>query len=186
LSAVTSIPFGEGDAVGDLPGHAVEGCERDDPRGEGLAGHQVEAAAVDVGVAAAVHDELVARWRPREPVHVGVGDERAVGLLPQQQPVARRHDQQAPVGEPVDTAGKRRGVQDDIVVSLQVDGDHLTRPPVGKPEPALVPTRLFAELDPGHQDSRLGHRRLASGGWATNEEHTGGAIHPRLDLWKRR
>jgi hypothetical protein len=62
------------------------------PGGEGLAGHGVEAAALDVGVAATVDHKLVSRRRPRDAAEVAVGDERAVGLSAQEASVARRDD----------------------------------------------------------------------------------------------
>ena len=48
-----------------------------------LAGHHVEAAAVDVGVAAAVDDDLVPAAGPSL-TEIGVGHQRAIGLPAQQ------------------------------------------------------------------------------------------------------
>ena len=50
---------GECDVVCDLLCRAIGGDQRDDSGGELLTGEQVEAAAVDIGVATTVHDDLV-------------------------------------------------------------------------------------------------------------------------------
>ena len=68
--------IGEGDAVGDLSHDASGADERDD-----------SLAAVDVGVAAAVHDDLVPGAAGKT-AQVGMGHERPVGLLTQEKPLA--------------------------------------------------------------------------------------------------
>ena len=75
---------GEGEPLGDHPRRAVDVDEGDQPGCE-LSTREVEADAVDVGVAAAVgHDVVPAAARDRR--QVGVRDERAVGFAPQQPP----------------------------------------------------------------------------------------------------
>src|SRR5437879_2303893 len=86
-----------------------------------------------------------------------MGHQRAVGLAAQKQPVARRHEQQTPVRQPVDTAWKGRSLEHDFSVALQIDGDDLWLTPVREPQPVLVPTRLLAEHDAGHQCLRSRH-----------------------------
>jgi hypothetical protein len=91
-------PVREGDAIGYAASRAVGGGQRDDAGSELLAGHQVEAAAVDVGIAPTVHDELVPCRGIREASQVGVGHQRAVGLAAQEKPFARGDDEKATVG----------------------------------------------------------------------------------------
>lgn len=50
------------------------------PGAELLAGHEVEDAAVEAGVAAAIDDQLVSRWRVRKAAHIAVGEQHAIGL----------------------------------------------------------------------------------------------------------
>src|SRR5207302_191752 len=83
---------GEGEAVCDLPRRAVRRHQRDHAGCERLPGHQVEAAAVDVGVASPVHDQLVPRRRARGAAQVAMRHQTAVGLSAQEEPFARRHD----------------------------------------------------------------------------------------------
>src|SRR4029453_11495259 len=59
---------GEGQVLGDPPDGAVGGGQHDVPRRRRLAGHHVEADAVDIGVAAAVDHDVV----PALPARVGV------------------------------------------------------------------------------------------------------------------
>src|SRR5207244_1956222 len=77
----------------------------------------------------------------------------------QKQAIARRDEEQAPVGQPVDAAGEGRRVQDDLAVALDVERDDLRRTPVGEPEAVLVPARLLAEHEACHERLRLRHRR---------------------------
>ena len=68
-------PVRKRDAVGYAASRAVGCGQRDDAGSELLAGHQVEAAAVDVGIAPTIHDELVPCRRIGEASQVGVGHE---------------------------------------------------------------------------------------------------------------
>src|SRR5215472_11488107 len=86
--------------------------------------------------------------------------QRTVVLLAQQAPLPRRHDEQAPIGQPVDAARKSWRLEFDLVVPLQVNSDDLRRAPVGEPQTVLVPARLLAEPDPVHEDLRLRQCRL--------------------------
>ena len=68
---VTAMPLGKAIPSATSPARAIGGHERHDSRRERLAGHQVEAAPVDVGIAAAVdHDLVPALVRKR--VQVGI------------------------------------------------------------------------------------------------------------------
>jgi hypothetical protein len=87
-----SMPFGKREAVRDLVRRAVRCRERDDPRRERLARREVEAAAVDVRVAAGADDQLISRGRTRGGREVGVRDQRAVGFLPEELAVSGRDD----------------------------------------------------------------------------------------------
>ena len=94
--------IGECQAAGHLLCRAV-GCDQGDHSGcERLAGHHVEAATVDVRVAAAVDNELVHGRRVRRRFQVAIGHQRPILLAAQKQPVARRHNQQPAVWQPVD------------------------------------------------------------------------------------
>ena len=149
---------GKGDAVRDLPRRAVRGDQGDDAGGE-LAGGKVEADGVDVGVAPAVDDDLVPGI-VRKSAQVGMGDQRPVALPAQESPLARRNDQQATVGQPVDAEGERRHVEDDLALAREVDGDDLLRASVGKPEAVLVPAGRLGEGETDQQGLRFGHGRF--------------------------
>ncbi len=64
-----------------------------------LTGVDVETEVADVRASDAVDDHVVA-LRRRDRRQVGVQDERAVGLEAQHTPIAHRHDEHAPVGQP--------------------------------------------------------------------------------------
>jgi hypothetical protein len=134
----------------------------DDSGGEVLTGHQVEPAAVDVGVAATVDGELVAASRLREAGQVRIGRQRPVGLPAQKPPIARRYDEQAPVGQPVHTQRKRWPSKDDVAVAVEVDGHHLLGAPIREPQAVLVPTWLLTEDQTGHQGFDLRHPCFSS------------------------
>src|SRR4051812_16194124 len=90
-----------------------------------------------------------------------MGDQRSVRLQTEEEPIARGDDEQAPVWQPVDAdrLKRRKGQPDrDLALALEIDGDDLSRAPVGKPETVVVPTRRLAERDAGHQGLRLGYR----------------------------
>jgi len=84
---------GEGDVIGHLPSRAIGVDQSDGPGGEFPAGHKVEARAVDVGVAATIHHQLVPRGPLGDAGQIGVGHQRAVGLPAQEKPIARGDDQ---------------------------------------------------------------------------------------------
>ena len=105
---------GEGEPIGDLPGRPVRCDQHHAARRVRLAGHQVEAAAVHVGVAAAVDDELVAGRRVRALTEIGVHLERAVGLVAQQSSRARIDDEHSSVRQPVDTERERGAAVHDL------------------------------------------------------------------------
>ena len=98
---------GERDAVGHLPSRAVGRDQRDDPGGE-LAAREVEADAVDVGVAATVDDDLVPRRDRESRLRSAWVTSEPSGSRRRSSPSRRRDDQQPPVGQPVDAHRKRR------------------------------------------------------------------------------
>jgi hypothetical protein len=109
-----------------------------------LAGMEV-GAAVDVDPAVAVDHDLVEVRA--EHAQIGVVDQRAVGLLAQQPALGPGDHQQPPVRQPVDRerdGGRRRGHH--LGVAVEVDGQDLLGPPVGQPQPAVVPARRLADL----------------------------------------
>jgi len=135
----------KGDAVGHLACAAVRADERDEA-----------GAAVHVDMAAPVHHDLVP-GAGGESAQVGVGRERAVGLLSQQPPLAPVHDEQAAVGQPGDAEGQAEGrAQHHLGAAVGVDGEDLLRAPVGEPQAMVVPARRFAHREPGQQGARCG------------------------------
>ena len=104
LSRVTSIPLGKAMPSATRRADPSQVTRATIPGGEGLAGHGVEAAALDVGVAATVDHKLVSRRQVGQAAHVAVGDQRAAGLAAQEEAIASRDDEQAAVGQPVDAA----------------------------------------------------------------------------------
>jgi hypothetical protein len=87
---------GECHVVCHLACRAVGGDHGEDAGGGIFAGHHVEADAVEVDVPASGHDDLVP-GTVAQASEVGVGNERPVGLLTQQKPIAARDDEQATV-----------------------------------------------------------------------------------------
>ena len=137
---------GERDAVGHLA-HRAAGRHARHQAGRELRAREVEAGAADVRVAARVHHDVVPRRR-REPGQVGVGDDRAVGLVAQQQALAPRHDEQAPVGEEVEAERQRGQARHDLGLAGVVEREDLARSPVRQPQPAVVPARRLAHDEP--------------------------------------
>src|SRR3954449_1689986 len=152
-----TLPGGKGVLLGYRGSRAVGGDQSDAAGSELGARHHVEAGAVHVGVAATVHDELVPRRGIEDAPQVAGGHQRAVGLAAQEKPLARRDEQQTPVRQPVDTAGKRPRPEDDLAVALEIDCNDLWRTPVGKPKTILMPTWLLPEHDAGHQGLQFSH-----------------------------
>ena len=83
----------EGNAVGHLSSRAIGGDESNRSGCERLTSHKIKAAAVDVDVAATVHDDLVPVV-VREAGEVDMGRQRPVGLPAEEQPIAAGHDEQ--------------------------------------------------------------------------------------------
>src|SRR5215211_7651442 len=113
---------------------------------------------------ATVHDDLVEARA--ETAQVGVVDQGAVGLLAQQPALGPGNHQQPPVRQPVDrerNGGRHRGHH--LGGAVEIDRQDLLRPPVGQPQPAIVPARRLADLQPGQQD--LGHRGHSSASTGT-------------------
>src|SRR5262249_8805028 len=94
---------------------------------------------IDVGVAAAVDDDLVPRL-VGEAAQVGMRHERAVELLAQETTLAPRDDQQAAIRQPVDAEWKtKRSAGDDLAVAVKIDRRDFLSAPVREPETVLVP-----------------------------------------------
>ena len=111
------------------------------------------AAAVDVDVAAAVDDELVPV--AGEVAQVGVRDDGAIGLEAVS-PCAG--DEQPAVRQPVDRPAEAAWpVGDDLAVAVEVDGDDLVGPPMGEPQPAVMPAWRLDVGESAQEDSRLRH-----------------------------
>jgi hypothetical protein len=156
---------GEGEAVGHLASGAVGGDQRDQAGGE-LAGGEVEADVVDVGVAATVDDDVVPGVLAQR-AKVAVGHQRPVGLTAQEPPPGRRDGQQPAIGQVAD-AHQGLDARDHVAPALQIDGKDLLRPPVRDPQPAVVPPRRLGEGQIGLQDLQPGrtldvHRRAPWG-----------------------
>ena len=144
---------GEGDVTGDLPQLPV-GREELDVAGRGrLPAGEVEVRAVEVDVAAPVHDDLV-RLLP------GNGDQRPVRLLAAQ--LVPGHQQPA-AGQPVDRIphrldrAPRRG---DFRLAVHADGHDLPVDPVAEPQPALMPARRLGNPQATQQHLWLRHDSL--------------------------
>jgi hypothetical protein len=127
---------------------AIGGDQCEDSGGE-LAGRELKAYVADVSVAPPVHDDIVPGV-VGEAAQVGVSYERPIGFSAQQEPIACRDDQQAPIGQPVDAEWERRYADDDLALTLEIDGDDLLRSPVREPETLIVPAWRLAEGDAGH------------------------------------
>src|SRR5918995_693971 len=84
------------DVICHLLSRTIGGDQREDSGGE-LAAWEVEAGVAYVGVAPTVHDDVVP-GALGEGAQVGTGHKRLVGLPAQQEPIARRDDEQAPIG----------------------------------------------------------------------------------------
>ena len=97
---MTSHAVREGDAVGNLA-HGAVGADEGDDAGANGSPAIVEAAAVDVCVAAPVDDELVAGGWHRGLSQVPVSDNRAVLLTPPKQALSGGHKEQAAVWKPI-------------------------------------------------------------------------------------
>ena len=142
----------EREPVRHLADPAVGRDERDDPGWSVL--RRAEEPAVDVGVAAAVDDELVPVIG--EVAQVGVRDEGSV-RFEAQEPLSR--DQEATVRQPVDRpAEAARPVTDDLAGAIEIDGDDLVGPPVGEPQPAVMPAWRLDVGETAQDDSWLRHR----------------------------
>jgi hypothetical protein len=83
---------------------------------------------------------------------VAVRHERPVGFHALQR---ARHDEQPPVGQPVERERERGHAHDDLTVARLVDSDHLAGTPVREPEAAVVPTSRLTEHDIPQQYSRF-------------------------------
>lgn len=134
-----------------LPNSAIQGDESDHPGGE-LATRKVKVDAIDINVAPAVHDDLVPRML-RKARQIGMGDQRAVGLPAEEQSLAPRDDEQAPIAQPVDTKWDTRRAGDDLAPAFEIDGNDLLRAPVREHETVVVPTRRLAQRESGQQSS---------------------------------
>ena len=87
-----------------------------------------------------------------------MGDERPVGLLPQQPPLAARDDEQRPVGQPVEAERQRaEAAGHHLAAPIEADGEDLAGAPVREPEPAVVPARRLAQHEAGQQQLGLRH-----------------------------
>jgi hypothetical protein len=93
---------------------------------------------------------------------VGVGHQRPVRLLVQQPSVARRDDQQAAVGQPVDAHRKGREVNPGhhLGPALAVHGQDRLRAPVGQPQVVLVPAQRLTEGKTAEHTPDFGHGTL--------------------------
>jgi hypothetical protein len=65
------------------------------------------------------------------------------------------HDEQSPVGQPVDAAWKRRRAQDDLAPAVEIERDHFAPAPVREPQSTSVPPGLFSEDDTGQEGPQL-------------------------------
>jgi hypothetical protein len=61
-------------------------------------------------------------------------------------------------GSPSDERSKE--LQHDFADAFEIDGNHLTRAPVGKPQTVLMPAWLLAKEDSGHEYLRFIYGRL--------------------------
>ena len=134
---------------------AIRGDQSQDS-GDELAARKIKADVVDVGVTPTVHDYLVP-GAVREAAHVGMCHKRPVGLPAEEKPIARRDDEKAPVGQPVDAEWKGRHADDDVALALEIDGNDLLRAPVAEPETVIVPPWRLAERETGHQGLQFWH-----------------------------
>jgi hypothetical protein len=80
----------ECEAVRHLASQTVGRDQGHDSGSKRLAGHEVEAAAVDVGVAPTVYYQLVSCWGLRDAAEITVGHQPAIRLPAEQKAVPRR------------------------------------------------------------------------------------------------
>ena len=126
LSGVTAMPFGKATSPATWWVGAV-GCDQgDDFCGrESRAGHHVETHVIDVGIAAAVRDDLVPS-EVRKAAQIGMNHQRAVGLPAQNAPAA--HDDHASIRQEVHAQGKGWLANHDLVLAIEIDGENRARP----------------------------------------------------------
>ena len=101
-----------------------------------------DAGHVDPGTAGGVDDDLVER--------LAGGAVRRPGPDRRPHPPRRGGDESA-VGQPVDRERQPLDPGHDLAVPVAVEGQHLAGHPVAHPEPAVVPPRGLAHLDPGQR-----------------------------------
>jgi hypothetical protein len=142
-------PVGEGQVVGDDTGHSLR-RDQGDEAGCGFATGEVEADAVDVGVAVAVDDDVVP-WLVGDRREVGVRGHRADGIAAQQLTTCRVQHEQLTVRQEVDAHREGLDANHHLMATLPVEDYHLVRAPVGEPEPACVPAGRLTEDDALHQ-----------------------------------
>jgi len=147
---------GELDVASDLTQLPARRNQLDVARLGRLAGHEAEVRAVDVGVAAGVHDDLV---RPL----TGVDNHRPVGLLA---PHLVAGGQQPAVGQPVDgiphgVAG-RVAAEHNLGRPVHVDGHDLPVDPVAEPQPPVMPPRRLRNSQATQENLRFRHNALFS------------------------
>jgi hypothetical protein len=160
-------PIRERDVVGHLAHRAVGCDQRHQARLERLPGHQVEAAAVDIGVAATVDHDVVPAWL----AEVRVGDQGSVGFPAQQPPIRGRDDHQPAVREPGGTQRQRLHVRDHLAVAGEIDGDNLTRGSIREVQPVTVPARRLDQASTGEQGPYLVHPRHSPSRLLARRQH---------------
>ena len=144
----------EVEVLGDRRGRAVQVDPRQGGGGQVGTVHQVEPEVAEPGAPLGVDHHVVgvAGHVVRE---VGVRDQRAVVLAPQELRIVLGDDQQASVGEPAEPRGLARDLRLDAqVAAVERDGVDLLEVEVGEEQPVVVPPRALREvqvLDDGPQ-----------------------------------
>src|SRR5262249_1254976 len=107
---------------------------------------------VDVGVAAAIHDDLIPHLIGYS-AQVGVRNQGPVSFASHYAIFTAGYDQQAAVSKPVETKRQAEGsVHDDVFVSGEIDRQNLLRAPVRQPESTVVPSRRFTHRKAGDEN----------------------------------
>src|ERR1700742_3350735 len=141
----------KGDTVSHLASCTVGSDQCDDSRSEFFTGHKIKATAVDVDIAATVHDNFI-KAEVREMAQVSMLRQRSICFPSQQKLFVGRDDKETSVGQEVDAHRNRWEwhADDDLAPALGIDGEDLLCDPVGEPQPSVVPTWRFAEGDTSH------------------------------------
>ena len=121
--------------------------------GQRVVSVEVESEIADVHAAVGVDYGVIAVKRSEGP-KIGVFNESAIGLAAQHPPIGHRHDEEAAVGQPTESAGLMVDDGfDPTVTAGRINRDDLIGVHVAEPESVFVPARSFGKGQSGHEGS---------------------------------